>query len=232
MFTSFWFLGVTKTLMFFEGCSSPHLGCTVLLRGAPVAELSKLKRVTKWLIYALYNWRLEHSFLMDEFAQPPLHTDVNFFKDDLSPEKIKHEKSPLCSKSVNSYLPSEAYNKSKFDDENFLSSPSAKKIKNMDKENKSLEELSNDHPSEYEKQSMGCSKEKMVNSDEKRINVESISDFSDPLHLYMNLDDEVFSETGTGQSLSVAEPSQSNKFRKALDDTLLSISPFIKVTLF
>lgn len=166
---------------------------------------------------------------MDEFAQPPLHTDVNFFKDDLSPEKIiKHQKTPLGGKSENSYIPSEAYNKSKFDDENFLSSPSAKKIKNSDKENKSLEE----HSSEYEKQSSGCSKEKMVHSDEKRINVESISDFSDPLHLYMNLDDEVFSETGTGQSLSVAEPSQSNKFRKALDDTLLSISPFIKVTLF
>lgn len=218
--------------MFFEGCSSPHLGCTVLLRGAPIAELSRLKRVTTWLIYALYNWRLEHSFLMDEFAQPPMNTDVNFFKDDLSPEKSKYETTPLGSRSVNNYLPTETYNKSRFENENFLSSPSAKKIKNMDKENTSSEESSKElSTSDYEKQSMVCSKEKLASSDEKRINVESISDFSDPLHLYMNLEDEVFSETGTGQSLSVAEPSQSNRFRKALDDTILSVSPFIKVTL-
>jgi 1-phosphatidylinositol-3-phosphate 5-kinase len=71
------------------------------------------------------------------------------------------------------------------------------------------------------------SKEKSL-SEEKRTNVESVSDFSDPLHLYLNLDDEVFS-TGSGQ-LSVAELPLTNRFRKALDDTILSSSPYLQVT--
>jgi hypothetical protein len=69
-------------------------------------------------------------------------------------------------------------------------------------------------------------------SEEKRMNVESVSDFSDPLHLYLNLEDEVFSagnqSTGSGQ-LSVAELPLTNRFRKALDDTILSSSPYLQV---
>jgi 1-phosphatidylinositol-3-phosphate 5-kinase len=72
------------------------------------------------------------------------------------------------------------------------------------------------------------SKEKSL-SEEKRTNVESVSDFSDPLHLYLNLDDEVFS-TGSGQ-LSVAELPLTNRFRKALDDTILCSSPYLQVML-
>lgn len=64
------------------------------------------------------------------------------------------------------------------------------------------------------------------------MNVESVSDFSDPLHLYLNLEDEVFSvgneSTGSGQ-LSVAELPLTNRFRKALDDTILSSSPYLQV---
>jgi hypothetical protein len=76
------------------------------------------------------------------------------------------------------------------------------------------------------------SKEKSL-SEEKRMNVESVSDFSDPLHLYLNLEDEVFSSgnqsTGSGQLLSVAELPLTNRFRKALDDTILSSSPYLQV---
>jgi hypothetical protein len=75
------------------------------------------------------------------------------------------------------------------------------------------------------------SKEKSL-SEEKRMNVESVSDFSDPLHSYLNLEDEVFSagnqSTGSGQ-LSVAELPLTNRFRKALDDTTLSSSPYLQV---
>nr|CAD7398245.1 unnamed protein product [Timema poppensis] len=125
-------IGASKTLMFFEGCISPHLGCTVLLRGASNTELAKLKRVATRMIFIEYSWRLEN-------------------------------------------------------------------------------------------------KEKSSLSEEKRMNVESVSDFSDPLHLYLSLDDDVFS-TGqqNGQQLSVAELPLSNHFRKALDDTILSASPFLK----
>jgi 1-phosphatidylinositol-3-phosphate 5-kinase len=70
-------------------------------------------------------------------------------------------------------------------------------------------------------------------SEEKRINAESISDFSDPLHVYLNLEDEVFSagnqSSASGQCLSVAELPLTNRFRKSLDDTVLSCSPHLKV---
>lgn len=66
--------------MMFEGCPSPHLGATLLLRGAPVSELAKLKKATKAFIFALYNSRLELSYLMDAEANPPSITD-NVFED-------------------------------------------------------------------------------------------------------------------------------------------------------
>lgn len=63
-----------KTLMFFDGCAT-HLGCTVILRGALNRELKKVKRVMYFMIFALFNWRLERSFLMDEFASVPAFSD-------------------------------------------------------------------------------------------------------------------------------------------------------------
>ncbi|KAH8371675.1 hypothetical protein KR093_008430 [Drosophila rubida] len=58
-----------KTLMFFEKLNSPR-GYTCLLRGGSNAELIRAKKVASALLFARYNWRLEMSFLLDEFAQP------------------------------------------------------------------------------------------------------------------------------------------------------------------
>ncbi|KAH8307595.1 hypothetical protein KR044_004302, partial [Drosophila immigrans] len=58
-----------KTLMFFEKLNSPR-GYTCLLRGGNNAELVRAKKVASALLFARYNWRLEMSFLLDEFAQP------------------------------------------------------------------------------------------------------------------------------------------------------------------
>ncbi|KAL7737544.1 hypothetical protein ACLKA6_007669 [Drosophila palustris] len=58
-----------KTLMFFEKLNSPR-GYTCLLRGGSNAELTRAKKVALALLFARYNWRLEMSFLLDEFAQP------------------------------------------------------------------------------------------------------------------------------------------------------------------
>ncbi|XP_072386330.1 1-phosphatidylinositol 3-phosphate 5-kinase [Diabrotica undecimpunctata] len=71
--------GRTKTLMFFEGLPSTHLGSTVLLRGASEPELVKLKEVSVLMLFVMYSWRLEKSFLMDEFAMPP---NANEFLED------------------------------------------------------------------------------------------------------------------------------------------------------
>lgn len=62
--------GTMKTLMFFETRYSPR-GCCILLRGGPIHELHKIKKIASTMLFARYNWRLEMAFLLDEFAQPP-----------------------------------------------------------------------------------------------------------------------------------------------------------------
>ncbi len=59
--------GVQRTLMFFDGCPRP-LGSTVLLKGAAPAELTKLKRVVKFVSFAAYHLALENAFLAEELA--------------------------------------------------------------------------------------------------------------------------------------------------------------------
>ncbi|WOK96156.1 hypothetical protein Cni_G04863 [Canna indica] len=60
----------SKTLMFFEGCPR-RLGCTVLLRGACLEELKKMKHVVQYASFAAYHLSLETSFLADEGASLP-----------------------------------------------------------------------------------------------------------------------------------------------------------------
>ncbi|XP_029039726.2 LOW QUALITY PROTEIN: 1-phosphatidylinositol 3-phosphate 5-kinase [Osmia bicornis bicornis] len=81
-----------KTLMYFEGCANPHLGATILLRGGSQPELKKVKNVTSTMIFAAYSWRLEKSFLMDEFARPPSPKDNSFLDETLNKDTEDFEK--------------------------------------------------------------------------------------------------------------------------------------------
>ncbi|KAK9307472.1 hypothetical protein QLX08_002112 [Tetragonisca angustula] len=316
-----------KTLMYFEGCANPHLGATILLRGGSQTELKKVKNVTSTMIFAAYSWRLEKSFLMDEFARPLSSKDNPFlddtykdFKDFPETNKILHNKasegndlllsrskeyadSPEILKiseiqddsgsvssdkqrleielSVNGNTPvqdivsyqtenipsgsvkqissilsedSDPYDtlklfkpktKSSVIDEKAagkINSDNLNNSSNLDmagkedpnstielfggkttvKSNKNVKE-------EVEKSKI---KEKIV-SEEKRIYGESISDRSDPLHQYLNEDEEdVFSQTSpNGQHLSVADLPLLNKFKKALEGTILSVSPYLKFSI-
>ncbi|KDR20319.1 1-phosphatidylinositol 3-phosphate 5-kinase isoform X2 [Zootermopsis nevadensis] len=372
--------GSSKTLMFFEGCSLQHLGCSVLLHGATNSELTKLKRVVSHIVFTQYSWRLEKSFLMDEFAMPPSPLHDSFFEepitngssqDDLisSPSKAKlclkngsakvlstceilHKSCENVAKDSMLYIHLLSHdNKESADiavvnrenvinnvadvpvsyalprntgdintkDENIqslsksnvLSISNVQLNKNVQSENSSTADkmihLCNKAEHIIASQCADCNKtlqnenrknvdfvvsdnmnimyssalpskkdkcicepvhklkgvqdnvkEVLVNetyrdncdanktqplrignkekslSEEKRMNVESVSDFSDPLHLYLNLEDEVFhagnQSTSCGQWLSVAELPLSNRFRKALDDTILSSSPYLKFT--
>jgi 1-phosphatidylinositol-3-phosphate 5-kinase len=342
--------------MFFEGCSSQHLGCTVLLRGTSNSELAKLKRVVSRLVFTHFSWRLEKSFLMDEFALPPSPVTDSFFEEPVTSDssqigriissttnsslclendsavvlsssellhesfevgvgepEILHVPSPekgitdnrgvrngTCSVPVACTLPCNTAEENAKDG-NIRScsrsdvppSSSVQFNENVQSENSSASNRKRhvccdkaEHPSpsctncnkvmasgnktqivvgrESRNSSAGeervrepirqptqakepqaspyqtdcdsgktraarsMSKEKSL-SEEKRTNVESVSDFSDPLHLYLNLDDEVFI-SGSGQ-LAVAELPLTNRFRKALDDIILSSSPYLQVTL-
>lgn len=59
-----------KALMFFEGCPVPERGCSVLLRGSTNNQLKILKNILRQLVLMIYNWKLEKSYLMDQFASP------------------------------------------------------------------------------------------------------------------------------------------------------------------
>ncbi|XP_063222322.1 1-phosphatidylinositol 3-phosphate 5-kinase isoform X2 [Bacillus rossius redtenbacheri] len=334
--------GMRKTLLFFEGCPLSHLGCTVLLRGASVTELTKLKRVATFLTYVEYSWRLEKSFLMDEFAQPPSPPVDSFFQDCVTndgglasspvslcdnqrlaaasseqlgedgaslssahsrevsdagevpagvqqlqrllleedvaaePKPGRAEVSADLSCVASTVLSASDRSRNTKRDKVGLSigkelscsfSEACSSIDDINETRSSLEDASEIHSigdvasEELKKQCAFCSKESENSlnkvetrdtdeskcncrawrgralakerslTDDRRVNVESVSDFSDPLHLYLGQDDEVFASSPPPvQELSVAEIPTANYFRKALDETILSASPFLKFT--
>lgn len=63
--------GRKKTYMFLSGCAK-ELGCTVVLRGDDEAILSKMKRITEFMTYVVYNLKLETCLMRDEYASIPI----------------------------------------------------------------------------------------------------------------------------------------------------------------
>ncbi|EOA81303.1 uncharacterized protein SETTUDRAFT_122919 [Exserohilum turcica Et28A] len=59
-----------KTYIFLSGCQK-ELGCTIVLRGAKNQELTRLKRITEFMTYVVYNLRLETCLMRDEFIDTP-----------------------------------------------------------------------------------------------------------------------------------------------------------------
>jgi 1-phosphatidylinositol-3-phosphate 5-kinase len=61
---------MVKTFMFFSGIPK-ELGCTILLRGSDAATLAKVKAVTEFMVYVVFNLKLETSLMRDEFVLIP-----------------------------------------------------------------------------------------------------------------------------------------------------------------
>ncbi|KAG5306952.1 FYV1 kinase, partial [Acromyrmex insinuator] len=279
-----------KTLMYFEGCANPHLGATIVLRGGSQLELKKVKNVTSMMIFAAYSWRLEKSFLMDEFAKPPSPKDNSFLDETSQKDSSSDEKTEKLETCV---IDEQTHNEN--DSENILSTNSLREVSSMLSEdsdpydtlklfkkklkpslhdskdtvpvscensmvpynddksknllidtgfdsniteicNNSAELFASKETSIEQKTDDLVDKAKLkekISSEEKRIYGESISDRSDPLHQYLNEDDEdVFNRTSpSGQRLSVADFPLFNKFKKALQDTVLSVSPYLKFSI-
>nr|POE77773.1 1-phosphatidylinositol 3-phosphate 5-kinase fab1 [Quercus suber] len=64
------FHGVRKSYIYLSDCA-PELGCTIILRGADTKTLRKIKRVTEFMCYVVYNLKLETYFMRDENAEIP-----------------------------------------------------------------------------------------------------------------------------------------------------------------
>ncbi|WEW59666.1 Mitochondrial distribution and morphology protein 12 [Emydomyces testavorans] len=62
--------GRKKTYMYISGCPK-ELGCTIVLRGASNDALVKIKRITEFMVYVVYNLKLETCLMRDEFAKIP-----------------------------------------------------------------------------------------------------------------------------------------------------------------
>ncbi|KAK7207850.1 hypothetical protein BZA70DRAFT_272356 [Myxozyma melibiosi] len=59
-----------KTFIFVSGCP-PQLGCTIVLRGGNMETLRQIKIITEFMIYVVYNLKLETCLMRDEFVFMP-----------------------------------------------------------------------------------------------------------------------------------------------------------------
>lgn len=176
-------LGVCKTLMYFETPSNPR-GCSVLLRGGSRSELVRVKRVAAFILFTRYNWRMEMSFLLNEFARPPSPKLSIFDSKDDSP----------CSENSRQYF---------------------KQISSGSAVGDATEKSNNSNQPRTKKTEK--------KPDEKIVTKENVQDFSDPLRAT-----DLVPRTCSAESpvkFAVEQPCD-NRFRTALNSTILSISPF------
>jgi 1-phosphatidylinositol-3-phosphate 5-kinase len=59
-----------QTYIYLSGCQR-DLGCTIVLRGAENENLRRLKRITEFMCYVVYNLKLETCLMRDEFVLIP-----------------------------------------------------------------------------------------------------------------------------------------------------------------
>ncbi|KAI0203457.1 hypothetical protein F4808DRAFT_20265 [Astrocystis sublimbata] len=68
--------GGKKTYIFLSS-NQEELGCTIALRGAPTSTLAKLKHITEFMVYVVYNLKLESSLMRDSLIQLPTTEDMS-----------------------------------------------------------------------------------------------------------------------------------------------------------
>lgn len=68
--------GRKKTYIFLSS-HQEELGCTIALRGAPTPILAKLKHITEFMVYVVYNLKLESCLMRDSLIQLPTSEDLS-----------------------------------------------------------------------------------------------------------------------------------------------------------
>ena len=80
-----------KTYMFLSGCAK-ELGCTIALRGGEEERiLAKVKRITEFMVYVVYNLKLETCLMRDEFALIPSSIEIGSMKAAKNPSRKPSE---------------------------------------------------------------------------------------------------------------------------------------------
>ncbi|XP_026480830.1 putative 1-phosphatidylinositol 3-phosphate 5-kinase isoform X2 [Ctenocephalides felis] len=243
----------SKSLMFFENCAKPHLGCTVLLRGADKRELARLKSVMHLMLLARYNWKLELAYLLDERAKPPGPKRSLFDTKENSPDgeeeddqtieeeldlvtlrkpnnevKSQNSKSSIGETKNNSVTEKNMTKSSKSElqsDGQSVSKPTSK-IKNVSNHNDDTKTSSSDDNKIVNKRASNNIGDSITSG--SNLLVERVSDFSDPLRSAME-DDEVFETRVRKDSVHTMSEQQpfDNRFRLALSHSVLSVSPYL-----
>jgi 1-phosphatidylinositol-3-phosphate 5-kinase len=86
---------IKKTYIYLSGCQ-PDLGCTILLRGAETNSLSRLKRITEFMCYVVYNLKLETCLMRDEFVMiPAVSSTGTLASNNQGDHYHQHEGSPI-----------------------------------------------------------------------------------------------------------------------------------------
>lgn len=62
--------GRKKSYIYLSGCPK-ELGCTIALRGADMATLAKMKTIAEFMVFVVYNLKLETCLMRDEFVLIP-----------------------------------------------------------------------------------------------------------------------------------------------------------------
>lgn len=68
--------GCKKTYIFLSS-NQEELGCTIALRGANTPTLGKLKHITEFMVYVVYNLKLESCLMRDSLIQLPTTEDLS-----------------------------------------------------------------------------------------------------------------------------------------------------------
>lgn len=92
--------GRKKTFIYLSGCPK-ELGCTIVLRGADMDTLARIKQITELMVYVVYNLKLETCLMRDEFVVIPSSPTGPF-----APAS-KREDSPLSPPSATQAVPTE-----------------------------------------------------------------------------------------------------------------------------
>lgn len=201
--------------MVLEGCAEPNLGCCILLRGASLPELVKVKKVVKFMLLACYNWKLEKAFLGDIEAILPepgmtFEDDVNN-ENEVTKNSIEfsnHESQSIVNVTRNDSFNDDTRKSNETDSnessrsDNIFTNSNVKDVKSDRTETTTSEPnnakvITNEEPikdESTEENPLHISKSyvRKTDSDKTLSCGVPIRDFSDPLRATISVDDDVF----------------------------------------
>ncbi|XP_047516725.1 1-phosphatidylinositol 3-phosphate 5-kinase isoform X1 [Pieris napi] len=213
----------SKTLMVLEGCAEPNLGCCILLRGGTQQELTRVKKVAKFILLACYNWKLEKAFLGDIEAVLP-EPGMSFIEEPIETKTV--EKDIEVGEAVLERIKTNGS-----DDSDIFDGKISYDIKvEESKVDSDVKDEENDQTNESETKIEFKENEDPVRKQYRKMDSDKnlscgvpIKDFSDPLRSTVSMEDDVF------LPVEAEFKADTKAERWCTDDVVLSMSPNIVI---